>query len=101
MALLGHGRLDGSSHNEKEEHYKAQHKCAERVHGQNLLRNLQYPGRDGCRTVLPVTAEGDVICRRPRQALLDSRSPTLSSSRNELRKQETFLPNPIKPGKGR
>jgi hypothetical protein len=67
MSLLGNGRLDGGSQNEQNEQDRAEQKCAESVHGQNLLRRImQYRGDDGRRTVLPITADGDAISRAPR-----------------------------------
>ncbi|MGZ4819284.1 MAG: hypothetical protein ACXVZJ_11700, partial [Terriglobales bacterium] len=58
---LGNSRLDGGSHNEKNEQGRAEQECAEHVHGQNLLRQMQYRCGNWLRTVLPVTADGDVI----------------------------------------
>ena len=67
MSLLGNGRLDGGSQNEKNEQDRAEQKCAESVHGQNLpSRTLQYRTGGGRRAVMQITAHCNAIYRTRR-----------------------------------
>jgi len=69
MSLLGNGRLDGGSQNEKNEQDRAEQKCAESVHGQNLLsRTLQYRTGGDRRAVMQITAHCNAINRTRRDA---------------------------------
>jgi len=56
MSFLSNGRLDGGSQNEKNEQDRAEQKCAQSIHGQNLLRRIvQYQIGDGRHTGWPIT----------------------------------------------
>jgi hypothetical protein len=62
MSRLSNGRLDGSSQNEKNEHAGTEQKCAESVHGHNLLRRSCSIGaviaaERCCRYSLPATPQ--------------------------------------------